>query len=170
MGNILLRDNAMHDSKICFKCNINQPLTKFYKHKEMADGHLNKCIECTKKDTKENIAKNIEYYREYDRQRANLPKRVAARLKYSQTEEGKKSARKSKSKWASANVVKRSAQIIVRNAVRAGKITKMLNCSECGKDGEIHGHHDDYAYPLSVRWLCPLCHTKWHKINGEGKV
>lgn len=38
--------------KVCFKCNIEKPLTEYYKHKKMGDGHLNKCKDCTKKDTK----------------------------------------------------------------------------------------------------------------------
>ena len=38
--------------KICFKCGIKKPLTDYYKHKKMADGHLNKCIYCAKKDVR----------------------------------------------------------------------------------------------------------------------
>jgi hypothetical protein len=38
-------------TKICFKCGEQKEKTKFYKHPQMGDGRLNKCIECTKKDT-----------------------------------------------------------------------------------------------------------------------
>jgi hypothetical protein len=42
-------------SKKCFKCNNVKPLKDFYKHSEMNDGHLNKCISCTKNDVKVRI-------------------------------------------------------------------------------------------------------------------
>ena len=45
--------------KICFKCNIEKPLTEYYKHKQMTDGHLNKCKDCTKSDTKNASEKNL---------------------------------------------------------------------------------------------------------------
>lgn len=37
--------------KICFRCGIKKPLTEFYAHKGMRDGHLNKCKDCTKADS-----------------------------------------------------------------------------------------------------------------------
>jgi hypothetical protein len=51
-------------TKICFKCNELKELNSYYKHKEMSDGHLNKCKDCTKKDSlkrHENLSKNPKW-------------------------------------------------------------------------------------------------------------
>jgi Rad3-related DNA helicase len=62
----------MENTKICFKCNSEKPLSAFYKHPKMADGHVNKCKECNKKDVHDNYDKNIlnPEYIEKERERS----------------------------------------------------------------------------------------------------
>ena len=137
-------------SKVCFKCGADKPLGEFYRHPKMADGHLNKCKECNKRDVRENRAKRVDYYREYDRARGN--RLTKERISH----------------YNHAFPKKTKARNAVSNAVRDGKLTKPNACQSCGSGGFIHGHHDDYDRPLDVRWLCAACHSQWHKANGPG--
>lgn len=134
--------------KTCFKCEKTRPLSAFYKHKRMADGHLGKCKECTKFDTNKHRWENIERYRSYDRARGN---RIPAGYAKKQNK---------------AHPVQYKARTMVGNAIRDGKLFKEP-CAECGEE-KVHGHHDDYAKPLNVRWLCPVHHKQWHRDNGPG--
>ena len=155
--------------KNCFKCGLLKELKEFYKHPQMPDGYVNKCKECNKKDVRENRKLKIDYYTEYEKNRANLPHRVKAREDYSKTDGGKIAGNRAKKKWVEDNLIKRSASTIVGNAVRDGRLIKSKTCESCGSGHtRIHGHHDDYNYPMIVRWLCPKCHNKWHKENGSG--
>lgn len=153
--------------KKCFKCKSIKPLSDFYKHAQMADGRVNKCKECNKKDVIENRKNKINYYREYDKKRAMLPHRVKARKEYSKTDSGRKSSNKSHKKYRKLNPNKYRAHNIVNNAVRDGKLFKEP-CEVCGYTESVHAHHDDYLKPLNVRWLCAAHHRQWHDENGEG--
>ena len=136
--------------KKCFACDVIKPMDGFYEHKAMKDGRLNKCKECTKSRVNKHRSENIDRYREYDRKRGNRQSRdyvANYRKKYP---------------------TKYKAHNMVNNAIRDGKLFAQP-CEVCGIDNGSHAHHDDYAKPLNVRWLCPEHHKQWHNENGEGK-
>jgi len=145
-----MENKQIASSKPCFKCGADKPLSEFYRHPRMADGHVNKCKDCNKSDVTDNRSKRIDYYRAYDRNRGSRQT-----LEH-QREYKERFPKKSKARNA------------VGNAVRDGKLSKPDACQECGAVGRIHGHHDNYDHPLDVRWLCVACHSQWHKENGPG--
>lgn len=137
--------------KQCFKCKKVKPLSEFYKHPQMKDGHVNKCKSCNRKDVRENRKKNVDYYREYDRKR------------------GSRQTAEYRERYQGQHPAKYKARNMVGNAVRDGKLVKASECESCGEKTRLHGHHDDYSKPLDVRWLCAPCHFEWHTENGPGK-
>lgn len=44
--------------------------------------------------------------------------------------------------------------------VYRGKIKKQ-SCEICGNEN-VQAHHDDYNFPLKVRWLCKFHHLRLH--------
>lgn len=128
--------------KTCRKCARALPLSEFYPHPRMADGHLNKCKACARLDVRTNYAGRVEQYREYHRTREATPRRQ---------------------EWRRTNpppATKRRARWLVANAVRRGKLTRQP-CEVCGQT-RTDAHHLDYSQPLTVRWLCRQHHMEAH--------
>lgn len=144
-----------NSTKRCFKCDITKPFSDFYKHKNMADGHLNKCKCCTKADVAKYQKENHEKVCAYDRERFKSPERKAKVLVYQQ-------------RMRQRNKHKYVARAAVASAVRRGDLVKPKTCQSCGAGGRIEGHHHDYSKPLEVSWYCFKCHrTKGHGQRVE---
>ena len=132
--------------KTCFKCGAEKPLSEFYKHPQMADGHVNKCKECNKMDVRLNRADKSDYYRAYDRKRGNRQEAEYLR------------------NYRAENPEKYRAHCAVERAVRDGRLKKLDACEFCGSQDNIEGHHPSYAKDmrLCVTWLCSPCHKRAH--------
>lgn len=141
--------------KTCFKCGKEKEISEFPKHNQMADGHLNKCIECNRKDASDYREKNIEKIRKYDRQRSKLPHRRKLNRIHSKLRRKRKP-------------LQCVAAMLLNYAVRAKRVKKKIRCEKCGRKGKLHGHHEDYYKPLEVTWLCCICHHARHKESKDG--
>jgi hypothetical protein len=141
--------------KACFRCGETKPLDAFYKHPMMADGHLNKCADCTRSDVRANRKARIEYYQAYDRSRARDPGRIFERRQ--------RDRRAGYKPHNETDPVKRAARVALGNAVRDGRLKKAPECEICSSaDDRLHGHHEDYSKPLEVIWVCAACHSLIH--------
>jgi len=129
-------------------------MDRFYKHFKMADGHLNKCIECTKADAIFNRRNNVQSYREYDRQRSNQPHRIELRTRYLRKER-------------MTNPEKSNARQNAERALADGRLKKEP-CHFCGTNQDIEMHHPDYSQALRVYWLCRPCHRKLDNMQKIG--
>lgn len=150
----------------CKKCLETKPVDAYYKHPLTSSGLDSTCKDCRKAMVAENRAKKIDYYREFDRKRANDPNRVLARKEYRKTEAGKAAVRRATLAYHKRYPAKRFAHNVVNAAIRDGKLIKPEACESCGSNKKIEAHHCDYTKPYDVNWLCESCHKEWHKNNS----
>lgn len=148
--------------KNCRQCQQDVRRADFYRQPSAADGIMSVCKACHRANVKANREANIGYYRGRDKERANLPHRVAARQAYAATPEGRAAGNRAKRAYLERNPVKRAAHMAVGNAIRDGRLIRQP-CEVCGEFAQAH--HDDYSKPLDVRWLCTTHHAEWHKHN-----
>lgn len=56
--------------------------------------------------------------------------------------------------------VRIESRLATRRAIEAGKLMREP-CLRCGAV-KVEAHHEDYARPLEVKWLCRRCHAAEH--------
>jgi hypothetical protein len=134
--------------KSCISCRVMMPLSSYYTHPRMADGHLNRCKACHKAASTANRHANIGRFRAYDRGRGS--RQDADYLR----------------EHRQAHPERVAANSAVARAVRAGRMIKPCACWYCGS-GPAVGHHADYSMPLAVSWLCQACHKQVHATTDS---
>lgn len=137
--------------KTCSRCNQQKEERDFQVRRASNDGLTAACRNCLS---------------EYDKERAGLPHRVAARKDYQVSERGRERSNAAKKRFIQRNPWKRKAHAIVGNFLRDGRITRPEICELCGGKCKPQAHHCDYSKPLDVMWLCKSCHVEWHKNNS----
>lgn len=136
-------------SKKCFKCGRVLPIDQFYKHKQMGDGHLNKCIECTKKDEHERYAKKSLDEEWMEKERARSREKYK-RLNY---------------KDATWNNKTRKINPL------EGMTSRDLRSKGFDTEGK-EAHHWNYNEPKSVFLLSKKAHKRIHQyiiVNYDDK-
>jgi hypothetical protein len=140
----------------CRGCQQTKAETEFY----IA---LRRCKECVKAQRRQ--PENLAKIQARDRARGQLPQHkeaVKARAdRYSDKPYRQASAMRAKNPTAAA------ARTALSNAVRDGRIIRPDRCEACGEACKPHGHHDDYARPFDVLWLCSGCHGAVHRDLNE---
>lgn len=146
----------MHEAiTACKKCGEAKPLADFYARSA-------RCKPCAKSAATANRLARLDYYKAYDRHRANRPDRVELRKRYQQTDAFKNSHAKATTKYRVTHEARRAAQVAVGNALRSGHLQR-LPCFVCGA-ANSEAHHPDYSAPLAVTWLCDMHHKETHKL------
>lgn len=62
--------------------------------------------------------------------------------------------------WYQKNKEKRRSHVILNRSIISGELVRPDICSQCFKKCKPDGHHEDYSKPLSVEWLCKICHAR----------
>lgn len=138
--------------RACEKCGKFEGDVSFKSKRDTPKHHLVFCVPCRAKQ------RRLEYQK---------TKGKAAHLKASRKYTASNKGKKSKQRWRDQNQGKLYAHGVVSYRIKTGEL-KRQPCEVCGSEN-VHAHHDDYAKPLEVRWLCPFHHKEWHDKNGEAK-
>ena len=137
--------------KVCTRCKVERPLCEFHKCKTGRLGLKARCRSCTRID-----------HLKYKRENAEAIKKQQGERRAWLKENDIIQFRKEKTSYEYPPD-KRKAWNGVALALAKGALVKML-CEKCGVSSRVNAHHDDYAKPLEVRWLCATHHREEH--NG----
>lgn len=161
--------------KRCFHCKEEKNPEEFYKNKTNKDGLTSDCKICVLKrqyyEKRESILEKRRVYREKNRDKISL-KEATRRLNdadrfeknrqrhFSWSKNNRKRLNAYQREWYQENKEKRRAHVVLSRAIRAGKIVRPINCSQCLKECKPDGHHEEYSKPLEVIWICRACHSR----------
>jgi hypothetical protein len=126
--------------KLCPHCGKVKDLGEFYRSRQTLDGVKGWCKMCF----------------------------CTATRRYAKTATGRKVQQAAGHRYRRRFPRKAKARSVVSHALRDGKIARPAHCEGCGKRRKTQAHHEDYAKPLEIVWLCRPCHLTRHEaLNNK---
>jgi hypothetical protein len=132
--------------KTCQKCKIEKPLSMFGRDKKRKDGRIARCKVCRNAAAAARRAK-----KRAGGQSTTWPGQVVANQI-----------------WRENNATAWEAHQIIQKLKRKG-IVKQEPCSRCGSEAS-EAHHENYALPGNVDWLCRACHRAEHCAMIDARI
>lgn len=71
---------------------------------------------------------------------------------------------------ATRAAVQAAAHREMNAAIRAGLLVRSDTCQGCGRRVPVNGHHESYAHPTQVAWLCDACHGARHSYLRAERI
>ncbi len=132
--------------RLCNRCGRWLSRGSFYRNTGMKDGLLRQCKPC------------VNAYEELPTSRVR--RRKNAMKRYYSNPELRAAVFRRAGEWRKRNLAAVSAHSTLGSAVADGRLVHQP-CEVCGSS-KTDAHHDDYAKPLDVRWLCRVHHKEHH--------
>lgn len=166
----------MTEAKRCPKCGETKSVDDFSRDRTTGDGRCTYCKECRLRHRQSPSGREAnriasrrwrssaagrekirEYRKTYRPTAEGLKKRALARKRYRSSPRGIEAmARRQRS-------TDRYKQLERWTIYRKTRHLPKQPCEVCGKETDVHAHHDDYGKPLEVRWLCRTHHLAAHR-------
>ena len=147
-------------TKRCQKCGRIKEMARFAVTRANPDGKSSRCRECSNKRGAQFRAENPHYGREWAARNAealrDYHKQYYRAHRSTTLERRARSRRDHPDRYA--------AHRATTKAISRGALVRQP-CEFCGATEDVHAHHEDYARPLDVHWLCRSCHGRLH--NGS---
>lgn len=160
-----MKDIVVTENLQCPHCKMGKSLEDFQTNKARYNGRNSWCKVCEKVQQKQWAKDNPQKVRDRLERWKNLYPEAEKekQRRYRQNHSDLIAQRTMDQRRNFPDRIK--ARKALAYAVKTRKVLKPNRCEHCQKEVAVQGHHEDYAQPLIVQWLCARCHKLHHLEN-----